>query len=226
MPLDLAPALLPAPAAQLLRTHRTAPTAADGASSLASLTAAAERVARAGLRLDPTAAPLWAALGAVAAEVSGSAQRGCGLCSGGQHAWHAARVPCVDHTSAPCPPHAQPGVREYALCRALQLDPKCVPAWVALARLYAGEWAGSGWGWVAGKQWPCCWMSSLQAALALALLDEPCPPATGPAEHGAAGPASSALQHARSHEPAVPTIWEAMADVAALSPSGACAWPT
>ena len=32
----------------------------------------------------------------------------------------------------------QPAVREYALSRALQLDPKCVPAWVALARLYAG----------------------------------------------------------------------------------------
>ena len=32
----------------------------------------------------------------------------------------------------------QPSVREYALSRALQLDPKCVPALVALARLYAG----------------------------------------------------------------------------------------
>ncbi len=40
------------------------------------------------------------------------------------------------------------------------------------------------------------------------------------AEHGAAGPAASALQHARSHEPAVPTIWEAMAEVAALSSTG------
>ena len=37
--------------------------------SLASLTAAAERVARAGLRLDGASADLWAALGAVAAEV-------------------------------------------------------------------------------------------------------------------------------------------------------------
>ena len=32
----------------------------------------------------------------------------------------------------------QPAVREYALSRALQLDPKCVPAWVALAELYIG----------------------------------------------------------------------------------------
>lgn len=39
----------------------------------------------------------------------------------------------------PCPATClQSGVREYALSRALQLDPKCVPAWVALARLYAG----------------------------------------------------------------------------------------
>ena len=40
------------------------------------------------------------------------------------------------------------------------------------------------------------------------------------AEHGASGPAAEALQHARSHEPAVPAIWEAMADVAALSATG------
>lgn len=55
-----------------------------------------------------------------------------------------------------------------------------MPAWVALARLYA--------------------------------------------EHGAAGKAAAALQAARSHEPAVPAIWEAMADVAALSPTGAHGW--
>ena len=36
-------------------------------------------------------------------------------------------------------PFLQPATREYALSRALQLDPKCVPAWVTLARLYAGE---------------------------------------------------------------------------------------
>ena len=40
------------------------------------------------------------------------------------------------------------------------------------------------------------------------------------AEHGAVGLASAALQHARSQEPAVPAIWEAMADAAGLSPTG------
>ena len=46
--------------------------------------------------------------------------------------------PCAQ--GCPCPyPFLQPTTREYALSRALQLDPKCVPAWVALARLYAGE---------------------------------------------------------------------------------------
>lgn len=43
----------------------------------------------------------------------------------------------------PAPVHRpdalQAAVREYALSRALQLNPKSVPAWVALARLYAGE---------------------------------------------------------------------------------------
>lgn len=45
------------------------------------------------------------------------------------------------HSPLPCSclPQVQAAVREYALSRALQLDPKCVPAWVALARLYAGK---------------------------------------------------------------------------------------
>ena len=60
-----------------------------------------------GLRLEPTAALLWAALGSTAASL---------------------------------------GVREYALGRALQLDPKLVTAWTALGRLYteAGEMALAG----------------------------------------------------------------------------------
>ncbi|KAL4853629.1 Tetratricopeptide repeat protein SKI3 [Chlorella vulgaris] len=124
---------------QLLRAHpAVASTDGTGPANLASLAAAAERCARAGLGLEPASADLWLALGMVAAEAA---------------------------------------VREYALSRALQLNPKSVPAWVALARLYA--------------------------------------------EEGAAGPAASALQHARSHEPAVPGIWEAMAEVAALSSTGA-----
>ena len=84
---------------------------------------------------------------------------------------------CPRSCPAPPPPTThQPATREYALSRALQLNPRCVPAWVALARLYG--------------------------------------------EAGAAGPAAAALQHARSHEPAVPAIWEAMADVAGLSATG------
>jgi hypothetical protein len=56
--------------AQLLRPQPAVEAAGTRAQpSLASLTAAAERVARAGLRLDGTSADLWAALGAVAADV-------------------------------------------------------------------------------------------------------------------------------------------------------------
>ena len=74
------------------------------------------------------------------------------------------------------PTHAplQAPVQEYALSRALQLDPKSVPAWVALSRLYA--------------------------------------------VHGAAALADRCLQQARSHDPMVAGIWEAMAAVAALAP--------
>lgn len=73
--------------------------------------------------------------------------RACVLAGLG-HGLPAAPAP-IAHTASllaslllPC--LVQPAVREYALCRALQLDPKCVPAWVALARLYAGE-VGGGW---------------------------------------------------------------------------------
>lgn len=77
---------------------------------------------------------------------------------------------------------------------------------------------------------PNCVALSQQLRLALSLPDNSavqtrlCPTLPNCAEHGASGPATQALQHARSHEPAVPAIWEAMADVAALSQTGERRW--
>ena len=66
----LQPVFRPSPLLQLLRAQPAVEAGRTGTQpSLAGLTAAAERVARAGLRLDGASADLWAALGAVAAEV-------------------------------------------------------------------------------------------------------------------------------------------------------------
>jgi superkiller protein 3 len=111
--------------------------AAENASEVDALAAAAERLLRGGLRLAPDLPALWTALGQAA---------------------------------------AAPAVREYALTRALQLDPRSAPAWVSLARLY---------------------IDANEGALA-----ERC------------------LQQARSQDPAVASVWEAMAALAALRPSG------
>ena len=54
----------------------------------------------------------------------------------------------------------QPAVREYALSRALQLDPKCVPAWVALAELYIG-WC-CGWALCSELAW-LAWGSGIMS---------------------------------------------------------------
>ncbi len=147
----------PPPLLQLLRAQPAVEADRTGTQpSLAGLTAAAERVARAGLRLDGASADLWAALGAVAAEVRWEAQM-----------WHmlvwfagmlAVRILTLSRnpvaallSCALCSSHMQPAVREYALSRALQLDPKCVPAWVALARLYAGGGHQGHVGWCSGS---------------------------------------------------------------------------
>lgn len=188
-------------------------------------------MARAGLRLDGASPDLWAALGAVAAEVRCHEEtKVVDAC----HADHQSRLlatPCEHVTTLPSasatPFHLQPSVREYALSRALQLDPKCVPAWVGLARLYAGGCAEGAREPVvrASVQRPGGSMIQLLSMLIAMHAGPPCvslPLLSDCAEHGASGPAAQALQHARSHEPAVPAIWEAMADVAALSPSGRC----
>lgn len=141
---------------QLLRAQPAADTGGSPAQpSLAGLTAAAERMARAGLRLDGASPDLWAALGAVAAEVRCHEEtKVVDAC----HADHQSRLlatPCEHVTTLPSasatPFHLQPSVREYALSRALQLDPKCVPAWVALARLYAGGGHQGHVGWCSGS---------------------------------------------------------------------------
>lgn len=81
---------------QLMRAHPAMGSSGAGGSpapSLAGLTAAAERVARAGLQLDGASADLWAALGTVAAEVWGSTGLPClgpGCCR------HARRVAVVN----------------------------------------------------------------------------------------------------------------------------------
>jgi hypothetical protein len=187
--------------------------AGSAAPSLEGLTAAAERVARTGLRLDGASPDLWAALGAVAAEVR------IGACF---------MLPTASIASR-C------GVLGPVLMVAEPLNPFCSPPLASTRCRVLSSWTPSvclpGWPWHA-----CMLVSFLASSSARPALNMNCLPGSVswgcnaetatpialslPAEHGASGPAVAALQHARSQEPAVPAIWEAMADVAALSSTG------